>query len=44
MMLVSNFPEAQKAALEAGAAPGFGKSSAGSAETAEKLRTALRRV
>jgi CheY-like chemotaxis protein len=41
VMLVSNFPEAQAEAEKAGAAPGFGKASLDSPETAEKLRAYL---
>jgi CheY-like chemotaxis protein len=37
MMLVSNYPEAQAAAVAAGALPGFGKADIGTA----KARTAL---
>lgn len=40
-MLVSNFPEAQRAAEAAGALPGFGKRELGRAETAALLREAL---
>jgi hypothetical protein len=39
-MLVSNFPEAQAAALAAGALPGFGKKALGSATTPPLLRQA----
>ena len=35
--LVSNFPEAQRAAEAAGAMPGFGKSALNSADTARKI-------
>lgn len=38
MMLISNYPDAQAQAVEAGALPGFGKSEMGSPETAEKLK------
>jgi hypothetical protein len=41
LMLVSNYPEAQEAAVQAGALPGFGKSDMRSTETQEKLRAAL---
>src|SRR5271168_2363225 len=38
MMLISNYPEAQAAALAAGAVPGFGKRDIGSPRAAELLR------
>ncbi len=38
MMLISNFPEAQAAALAAGAIPGFGKREIGSARVKQLLR------
>ncbi len=41
MMLISNFPEAQQAAIQAGALPGFGKSDIGRPRAKEILRTAL---
>ena len=41
MMLVSNYPEAQAAAVAAGALPGFGKREMGSPRVAELLRDAL---
>jgi ActR/RegA family two-component response regulator len=41
MMLVSNYPEAQAAAVAAGAAPGFGKRDLGSARVKEMLRDVL---
>jgi DNA-binding NarL/FixJ family response regulator len=41
LMLVSNYPDAQEAAMQAGALPGFGKSELRSAATHEKLRAAL---
>lgn len=41
MMLVSNFPDAQQQAVALGAAPGFGKSTAGRPETADLLRAAV---
>ena len=41
MMLVSNFPDAQEAAIEAGAAPGFGKRELRDPATVEKVRTQL---
>jgi len=37
IMLVSNYPEAQARAIEAGAAPGFGKATIGSRQTIEML-------
>jgi DNA-binding NarL/FixJ family response regulator len=40
-MLVSNYPDAQAAAAQAGALPGFGKRELGSARVLELLRTAL---
>lgn len=40
-MLVSNYPEAQDAAVAAGALPGFGKRELGSKRVAELLRDAL---
>ena len=40
-MLVSNYPEAQAAAVAAGALPGFGKREIGSAKVKELLRSAL---
>lgn len=41
VMLVSDFPEAQREAEEAGALPGFGKSQVHSPETIEKLAAAV---
>lgn len=41
MMLVSNYPEAQTAAVAAGALPGFGKRDLGSPRVKEMLRQAL---
>lgn len=41
LMLVSNFEDAQKEAIAVGAAPGFGKAKAGSAEAAERMRAAV---
>lgn len=41
LMLISNFPEAQEAAVEAGAAPGIGKSGMRSDEAAQRLRDAV---
>jgi two-component system, chemotaxis family, chemotaxis protein CheY len=40
-MLISNFAEAQTAAAEAGALPGFGKGELGSAAAERRLRQAL---
>ena len=40
-MLVSNYPDAQAAAVAEGALPGFGKRELGSARVAELLRDAL---
>ena len=41
MMLVSNFPEAQKEAVDAGAIQGFGKREIGSPRVSELLKSAL---
>lgn len=41
VMLVSNFPEAQAEAVEAGAAPGFGKSELYSETMRSRLRAAV---
>lgn len=41
MMLVSNYPEAQAAAIAAGALPGFGKRDIGSAVATDRIREAL---
>ncbi len=41
MMLVSNYPEAQQAAVAAGAVPGFGKRELGSPRVTALLRDAL---
>ena len=41
-MLVSNYPDAQAAAVAEGALPGFGKRDLGSPRVAELLREALR--
>jgi CheY-like chemotaxis protein len=41
MMLISNYPESQAQALEAGALPGFGKRDIGSSRVTELLREAL---
>lgn len=41
MMLVSNYPDAQAAAVEAGALPGFGKRELGSQRVVELLRNAV---
>ena len=40
-MLVSNYPDAQHAAVQAGALPGFGKRELGSPRVPELIRTAL---
>jgi two-component system, chemotaxis family, chemotaxis protein CheY len=40
-MLVSNYPEAQAAAIAAGAMPGFGKREIGSKRVLEAIREAL---
>ena len=44
LMLISNFADAQQAAASLGAAPGFGKSNAGSPAAAELMRRAVRRA
>lgn len=41
VMLISNFPDAQQAAIEAGAVEGFGKSALYMLRTAEILRAAV---
>ena len=41
MMMVSNFPETQAAALQAGALPGFGKRELGTPKVARLLQDAL---
>jgi DNA-binding NarL/FixJ family response regulator len=41
MMLVSNYAEAQQAAIAAGALPGFGKREIGTARVRQMLRAAL---
>ena len=41
MMLVSNYPDAQAAAVAAGAVPGFGKREIGTSRVAQLLREAL---
>jgi two-component system chemotaxis response regulator CheY len=41
MMLISNYPEAQAAAVAAGALPGFGKRDLGSPRVKQMLRDAL---
>jgi hypothetical protein len=43
VMLVSNYPEWQQAAIAAGALPGFGKAELNRAETREKLSAVLGR-
>ncbi len=40
MMLISNYPDAQAQAGNAGALPGFGKNEMGTTDTATKLRAA----
>ena len=40
-MLVSNYPDAQQQAIDAGALPGFGKSDLGDATIAQRLREVL---
>jgi CheY-like chemotaxis protein len=40
-MLVSNYPEAQQAAVQAGAVEGFGKREIGSPKVSELIRSAL---
>ena len=40
-MLISNYPDAQQAALQAGAVEGFGKREIGSPRVSELLRSAL---
>jgi hypothetical protein len=42
MMLVSNYPEAQAAAVQAGAVPGFGKRELGTQRVVELLREAVK--
>ena len=42
VMLLSNYPEAQRAAAAAGAEPGFGKAGLNRPETVEKLARFLR--
>jgi two-component system chemotaxis response regulator CheY len=44
MMLVSNYPDAQAAAVAAGAVPGFGKRELGSTRVAQLLRDTLATV
>jgi DNA-binding NarL/FixJ family response regulator len=41
VMLVSDYPEAQQAAVQAGALPGFGKSEMGSESLTDTVRQAL---
>ncbi len=40
MMLISNYPDAQAKAVQAGALPGFGKGDLGAPETNHKLQSA----
>jgi len=42
MMLVSNYDDAQRAAREAGALPGFGKAQLHDPDTADRLRAVVR--
>ncbi len=42
LMLVSNYPDAQQAAIKAGALEGFGKNALHMARTAELIQSALR--
>jgi ActR/RegA family two-component response regulator len=42
MLLISNYADAQAAAVEAGARPGFGKSELGDASAVERFKEALR--
>jgi hypothetical protein len=42
MMLISNYPDAQEAAIKEGALPGFGKNAIMSADTKKKLQDALK--
>ena len=41
MMLISNYPEAQEAAVNAGAMPGFGKREIGTLRVVKLLQEAL---
>jgi ActR/RegA family two-component response regulator len=41
IMLVTNYPEVQKEAIELGALPGFGKREIGSPKVAQLLRSAV---
>ena len=41
VMLISNYPDAQESAVEAGASPGFGKAQLGDAATVDKLKAHL---
>ena len=41
LMLISNYPEAQQTAVDAGALPGFGKREIGSPRVTELLQSAL---
>lgn len=41
MMLIPNYEDAQAAAVEAGALPGFGKSQIGTADATRRLRDAV---
>lgn len=44
MMLISNYPDAQAKAVQAGALPGFGKNALGLPETVRKLQAAVASV
>jgi two-component system chemotaxis response regulator CheY len=41
VMLVSNYPDAQQAAIDLGASPGFGKADLGSPATHDRLKSLL---
>jgi len=41
VMLISNYPDQQEIAIQAGAVPGFGKSSLGASETLTRLEQVL---
>jgi two-component system chemotaxis response regulator CheY len=41
VMLISNYPEAQAEAEQAGAVPGFGKAALGESQTVDRLRPFL---
>ena len=44
MMLISNYPDAQAKAVEAGALPGFGKNALRDPQTAQKLQAVVARL